>query len=185
MLHLRSQTQSLPLQWKTWHAHGIRIHSLLHSRQTQSQTRDNRKAYTILLQILSQSAAYIIHSGIPYLVAHHHFQKRIATLHPLLEHGRSGFQIARERQHPQHQSSLSLQSPLPPFSHTSSVSTLLSSRVLDKQASMSKAIDDPVIISVPADYIQEGKIRAAIASSSNDYCSRFVLNWIGWVTDTA
>ena len=50
---------------------------------------------------------------------------------------------------------------------------------------MSKAIDDPVIISVPADYIQEGKIRAAIASSSNDYCSRFVLDWMGRMTHAA
>ena len=50
---------------------------------------------------------------------------------------------------------------------------------------MSKAIDDPVIISVPADYIQEGKIRAAIASSSNDYCSRFVLDWMERTTNAA
>ena len=50
---------------------------------------------------------------------------------------------------------------------------------------MSKANDDPVIISVPADYIQEGKIRAAIASSSNDYCSKFVLDWVEHMADTA
>lgn len=37
---------------------------------------------------------------------------------------------------------------------------------------MSKAIDDPIIISVPADYIQEGRIRSAIASSANDYCCK-------------
>ena len=37
---------------------------------------------------------------------------------------------------------------------------------------MSKAIDDPIIISVPTDYTQEGSIRAAIASSSNDFCSK-------------
>jgi len=35
---------------------------------------------------------------------------------------------------------------------------------------MSKAIDDPIIISVPSDYIQESRIRSAIASSANDYC---------------
>lgn len=35
---------------------------------------------------------------------------------------------------------------------------------------MSKAIDDPIIISVPSDYIQESRIRSAIASSTNDYC---------------
>ena len=40
---------------------------------------------------------------------------------------------------------------------------------------MSKAIDDPVIISVPADYMSEGNIRAAVASSSNDLCSKCFL----------
>ena len=37
---------------------------------------------------------------------------------------------------------------------------------------LSKAIDDPMIISIPSDYMQEDAIRRAIASSSNDYCSR-------------
>ena len=39
---------------------------------------------------------------------------------------------------------------------------------------MSKAIDDPVIVSVPADLFQEGAIKQAIASSTNDYCCNFI-----------
>jgi len=41
---------------------------------------------------------------------------------------------------------------------------------------MSKAIDDPVIVSVPADLFQEGTIKQAIASSTNDYCCNFISN---------
>ena len=37
---------------------------------------------------------------------------------------------------------------------------------------MSKTIDDPVLISVPTEFKNEAAIRAAIASSSNDYCSK-------------
>lgn len=39
---------------------------------------------------------------------------------------------------------------------------------------MSKAIDDPVIVSVPADLFQEGTIKQAIASSTNDYACNFI-----------
>ena len=41
---------------------------------------------------------------------------------------------------------------------------------------MSKAIDDPTVISVPADFISEKAIRSAVASSSNDLCSKSWLN---------
>ena len=41
---------------------------------------------------------------------------------------------------------------------------------------MSKAIDDPTVISVPADFISEKAIRSAVASSSNDLCSKSRLN---------
>ena len=43
---------------------------------------------------------------------------------------------------------------------------------------MSKAIDDPMIISIPSDYMQEDAIRRAIASSSNDFCSRSEWKWM-------
>ena len=119
LLHLRSQTNPLPLQWKDRHAHTICLLSLIHSEPSSSQTRDRRKAYTILLQMLSQSAAYIAHTPIDYLVAHNHIQNRLSTLHPVLEQGRSGFQIARKRQHPLHELSVSFPPPLPPFSHPS------------------------------------------------------------------
>lgn len=42
-----------------------------------------------------------------------------------------------------------------------------------KFKSMSKSIDDPVLISVPSDLKSEGVIRGAIASSSSPYCSKF------------
>ena len=41
-----------------------------------------------------------------------------------------------------------------------------------KLKSMSKSIDDPVLISVPSDLKSEGVIRGAIASSSFPYCSK-------------
>ena len=58
---------------------------------------------------------------------------------------------------------------------TVSISTfppLFQSPYLLQFKSMSKAIDDPMIISIPSDYVQEDAIRRAIASSNNDYCSR-------------
>lgn len=40
---------------------------------------------------------------------------------------------------------------------------------------MSKAIDDPIIISVPADYSSEKEIRNAVSNSSNDLCSKLLI----------
>ena len=56
------------------------------------------------------------------------------------------------------------------------VSTVIKLENLVRYADMSKAIDDPVIVSVPADLFQEGTIKQAIASSTNDYCCNFIFN---------
>lgn len=56
--------------------------------------------------------------------------------------------------------------------------SLFQSLYLVQFKSMSKAVDDPMIISIPSDYMQEDAIRRAIASSSNDYCSRYNQKWM-------